>query len=64
MVTTFYIAILNYECLILNEIRYKYQVLIGILVVSGMMNDFPKIRCYLGFGKYASLHSRNNYRNS
>jgi len=31
-------------------------------VVSGMRYDFPKLRCYFGFGKSASLHSRNNHQ--
>jgi len=31
-------------------------------VVSGMRHDFPKLPYSLGFGKYASLHSRNNHQ--
>ena len=31
-------------------------------IVSGMRYDFPKLRYYLGFGKSALLHSRNNYQ--
>ena len=31
-------------------------------VVSGMRYDFPKLRDYLGFGKYATRNERNNHQ--
>jgi len=47
--------------------KRKYYLLTTIpspiskIVVSGMRYDFPKPIYHDGFGKSASLHSRNNY---